>query len=86
MKGSTVRQAAALMRLGRVVNEESLLLGKSDDEVLRFMRSRGPAARAERKPTGPRHAGIAPANYRLKPTVGGLGVMSRLVGRSPTAA
>jgi len=67
------------------MNEESWLRGKSD-EVLRFVRSGGPAAHAERKPTGPRHAGIVPANYRLKPTVGGLGVMGRLVGCSPTAA
>ena len=68
------------------MNEESLLLGKSDDEVLRFERSGGPAARAEREPTGPRHAGIVPANYRLKPTVGGLEVPGGHVGRSPTAA
>jgi hypothetical protein len=54
--------------------------------VLRFMRSGGPAAHAERKPTGPRHAGIVPANYRLKPTVGGLEVPGGHVGRSPTAA
>ena len=58
------------------MNEESLLRGESD-EVLRFERSGGPAAHAERKPTGPRHAGIVPANYRLKPTVGGLGDAGR---------
>ena len=52
--------------------QESLLRGKSG-EVLRFERSGDPAARAERVPTGPKHAGIVPANYRLKPTVGGLG-------------
>jgi hypothetical protein len=47
-------------------------------ELLRFEQSRSPAAHAERRLTGPYHAGTVPANHRLKLAARGRSVAESL--------